>query len=640
MNTPECRISLADLSAAGIRLQAAEAAAVAWDVVQRAQHGHLHGIPSPNVIRFLSSGTIEIEGPVAQGQSVERAGRLLDALLPGFDAPPEFRTPGALRIVVARALRTLDLPPYRSLDEFAHAIARFAATDHAAVVRALCAAWIAAVGSQADADAGPVRAAEVDAEPLADGIDLTISDIRRARRSTGLTLSEVAERSRIPVSLLRELEWGYFPNWPADQYGRTQLVRYARAAGLDEDVVTRAVWPLLEEAVRNRPVRVVEGAIVGERGEEEGTDGSSVGSASIVVSDAAVPQVQPRRQKLRRRPLVAAGAIAALLTVAALPALWNSGEPSAPPTPVKVVEKAPPATAPADATPEQHAGPGILREQAAAARPAQRQPSRLAAQPAVLHTDVGFSPAFATAGSAMFYHSAATGSSAIMRADTDAGGAVLRITSVVNDDAQNFHARPSPDGTMIAFDSDREGERAVYIAGADGRGVRRVTSGGFAAVPSWSPDGRRLAYVRAETDRPRVWNLWTVDLETGKDARLTAHRYGQPWGAAWFPDGQRIAYSHEDRLIVQSLDGRFERVYPSPKKGRLLRTPAVSPDGRWVMFQVQRDGGWLLDLTDASMTRILTDPTAEEFTWSPDGRRVAYHSRKTGSWNVWIMSPR
>jgi tricorn protease-like protein len=136
-----------------------------------------------------------------------------------------------------------------------------------------------------------------------------------------------------------------------------------------------------------------------------------------------------------------------------------------------------------------------------------------------------------------------------------------------------------------------------------------------------------------------VWNLWTVDLETGRTERLTSHRVGQPWGAAWFPDGERIAYSHEERLVVRTLDGSYQRIYPSPQKG-LVRTPAVSPDGKRVIFQLHGDGGWLLNLADGSMRRILTDPTAEEFTWSPDGRRVAYHSRQTGDWNVWMMTAR
>ena len=182
--------------------------------------------------------------------------------------------------------------------------------------------------------------------------------------------------------------------------------------------------------------------------------------------------------------------------------------------------------------------------------------------------------------------------------------------------------------------------RGVYVARADGSGVRRVSGNGYAAVPTWSPDGRRLAFLRAENNRPTVWNLWLLELASGEMARLTNYRYGQVWAGAWFPDGRRIAYSHEDRLILLDLDSGRSTSYISPRRGRLVRTPAVSPDGRWIMFQVFRDGGWLLDLESGSMQRVLDDPSAEEFTWAPDGRRVAFHSRRSGEWSLWIMAPR
>jgi Tol biopolymer transport system component len=69
-----------------------------------------------------------------------------------------------------------------------------------------------------------------------------------------------------------------------------------------------------------------------------------------------------------------------------------------------------------------------------------------------------------------------------------------------------------------------------------------------------------------------------------------------------------------------------------------MRTPAVSPDGKRVIFQVARSGAWLLDLASGSMRCALTDPTAEEFAWSPDGLRVAFHSRRDGQWGIWLMT--
>jgi cytoskeletal protein RodZ len=636
MLTPAPRISLADLSAAGIRLRPIEAVTIARELMLRASRGLLPGIPSPHVVRFTMDGEILIEGPVAAGRSVERAARLLETMLPGFDAPPEQRASGALRLVMARAAGTLDLPAYETLDAFAEALQRFASPDRARVVRGLCASWNAAVNQEAGSATGAAEDAE-EAETI------TVSDVRRARRATGLSLSEIAERSRIPVSLLRELEWGYFVNWPAGHYGRTQLVRYARAAGLDDHIVIRAV-----AAEYSAAGRTLDAATVHDDREEPVV----TSLVPVPAPGPLEPVTAPRRG--RRSTWLAALAIPALVAIGFVPALWNGSQDDATVAVGETARQDATREAASDAVPARNAAAAppvtdVAERDTQVPPPAARAdspappPVRSAPQSA-RRVDTGFSPTFASIGSAMFYHANGDSGSALMRADTNGDGAVLRITRIVDDNAQNFHVRPSPDGSQIAFDSDRdaarEGERAVYVADANGRNVRRITGPGYAAVPSWSPDGRHIAYVQAEEDRPRVWNLWTVDLESGETERVTSHKVGQPWGAAWFPDGERIAYSHETRLIVRSLDGGSQRIYPSPVKGRQLRTPAVSPDGRKIIFQVRGEGAWLLDLTDGSTRRILSDRTAEEFTWSPDGRQVAYHSRQTGKWGVWIMAPR
>jgi Tol biopolymer transport system component len=258
----------------------------------------------------------------------------------------------------------------------------------------------------------------------------------------------------------------------------------------------------------------------------------------------------------------------------------------------------------------------------------------------VVTADAVFSPSFASTGSAVFFHAQNADGSALKRADRGEKGAILHVATIVDDGARNYHVQLSPDGKAVAFDSDRDGVRGVYVADADGTNVERVGGDGYAAVPTWSPDGRRLALLRAEHDRPQVWNLWVLDMGSREMTRLTDHRYGQVWSGAWFPDGRRIAYSHEDRLIILDMTSGQSEIYPSPRKRQLVRTPAVSPDGRWIVFQVFRDGAWLFDLSDGSMRRVLDDPSAEEFTWSPDGRSVAFHSRRSGEWALWMMAPR
>lgn len=249
-----------------------------------------------------------------------------------------------------------------------------------------------------------------------------------------------------------------------------------------------------------------------------------------------------------------------------------------------------------------------------------------------------FSPSFAASGSALVFHAGRAPVASLMSVEISEASSPLELVTIVSNGARNYHPRLSPDGRLLAFDSDRDGERGVYVANRDGTHVRRVSGVGFAAVPSWSPDMHAIAFVRAEPDRPQVWNLWRLDRTTGVLVRLTQYRYGQTWGASWFADSRRLCFSHEDELIILDIENGSSRVFKSPLAGRLVRTPAVSPDGQLVAFQVLGSGVWLLDLDSAAMRRLIEDPSAEEFAWDPTGGRLAYHSRQSGEWRIWIAA--
>ena len=617
------RVSLAELSAAGVRLTPADAAAIVTEICRQITDGVLRGVPSAHVIRFHEDGRLTSEGPVgADRATVAHAAKLLESLLSDGQRSGEYRMPGPLRLVLARAQGTLDLPPYAGLDEFCAAVTRFATADLRSAARELYASWKGATAPPPSSAAG-----ETLLPTPVGSTHLTISDVRRARRATGLTLADVAERSRVPSALLLELEWGYLRNWPAGFYGRAQLVRYARAAGLDDRLVLQAAWPLLEEAVEARGGDAVVPSPA-TRPLEEAVP--AYADDDIVVD--AVPLLRavpfPTQPAPRRPRWIAALAILAAIALALVPAAIEHERHLGP---ARAVSNAQNHQLRADAQPAPPAP--ILRVPAP-----RRFTDEAAAPPPAIRENASYSPSpsFSSAGTATFFRDETDGSRVPTRAD-GAEGSVLKITRIVDGNARNFHARPSPDGRLIAFDSDRDGTRGVYVATARGTDVRRVSGDGFGAVPSWSPDSRQLAFVKAEPVNPRVWNLWTVDVATGEQRRLTSDTAGQPWGGSWFPDGRRIAYGHETDLVVLDLVTGHRRVYPTPLAGRVVQTPSVSPDGRRIIFQVYRAGAWLLDVERGTMRRVLDDPSAEDYTWSPDGHRVAFHSHRTGGWGVWVV---
>ena len=571
--------SLCELLDRGIVVQAHEAVAI---VQQLINDGASRGASVPAGPPSVTSIHLQNDGQATGAgcdvtPSVFEAATLLQSMLPAGAG----QVPGALRYTIARGLLEVVAPPFDSIGDFSRALERFERGDRRAAVRGLLSRVPAPVAA---APVGlPVGAAPVILPVAAAPVVVPVA-------AAPVIVPEAAPASPLDLDLdLMRAPAAMPPSSEAQSFGRLWVVAAVLVGAVALATVANvagigAFRPLVVDP-RAVPETVPATVPGGVSGSVSGTAGSEVpGTAS-----GSVPRTIP-----------GAGAVRGTLPGTEPPA-WAGpvDSPSGPDDGAEIVS----------------------------ALDAQQRPV--------------FSPAFASNGSAMFFHTGSTNDErsalATVEAPFDSSSSDLRVMTIVDDGARNYHVQPSPDGRFVAFDSDRDGERGVYIANRDGSAVRRISGPGYAAVPTWSPDGRRLAYIRAEPDRPRVWNLWVQAVDDGEATRLTQHRFGQTWNASWFPDNRRICYTHEDRIVLMDLETGRIWSFGSPVKGRLVRTPAVSPDGTKVIFQVARDGAWILDLSDRSMRRVLTDPTAEEFAWAPDGRRVAFHSRRDGQWGIYIL---
>lgn len=176
----------------------------------------------------------------------------------------------------------------------------------------------------------------------------------------------------------------------------------------------------------------------------------------------------------------------------------------------------------------------------------------------------------------------------------------------------------SPDGTQLALTLSKDGNPEIYVLAITTGTLRRLTRhAGIDTEPTWSPTGRQLAFISNRTGAPHVF---VMDAEGANVRQLTFGGYHtQP---RWSPKGDTIAYTarhgNHDVWAVGSDGSNARRLTAGPGDNQ---GAAWAPNGRHLMFQSNRLGGWHIFamLEDGSSQAPVTRGSAEHTSpsWSP-----------------------
>ncbi len=246
------------------------------------------------------------------------------------------------------------------------------------------------------------------------------------------------------------------------------------------------------------------------------------------------------------------------------------------------------------------------------------------------------------------------------------GGKATRLTystRIFNQPLPQPRLRWSPDGSMLSFIGwVGDKPQVLAMSSSGGEFFPLTTAEDGVALYEWSPDGKRIAFVAPDPLAPEILEkkkkksyvihvdredrpprLWVQDVEGGTPKPLSS-REQVVVDFAWSPDGSTICYSASQR---KGFYAKYNtKLYTVPSSGGKAsafldragtnRTPAYSPDGKWIAFI--STGGYEGMIAAQDLYIIAADGRREsirnltrereawigEFVWSHDGRSIFY----------------